>query len=81
MSTEESILFCAFRYALGRMTYVVNEVATYIIDRRHSLSADFAKLVIREISEAEAKGRIGMDCDHEDWMNVRRALTAPYNYP
>lgn len=74
MNLPEDILFYAFRYALGRMTYAVNEVATEIIRHADKLHENIKGLMIREIEEAIAKGQAGMAMDVNRWEEVLDAL-------
>lgn len=70
----EHILFWAFRYALGRMTYVCDDVASAIIRHAPSASREFRQLVTYEIHDAIQKGRAGMSCDVLNWMSAGAAL-------
>lgn len=74
VTVSEGTLFCAFRYALGRMTYVVSEVADDIRRNRHLLSSKITARIILEIDEAAAEGRLGMDIDRDDWEKLRSEL-------
>ena len=49
---EQIILFCAFRYALGRRTYVSGVVSERLISLNESLSQNEKDKYIREIKEA-----------------------------
>lgn len=69
------ILFCAFRYALGRMTYVVSSV----IDAIYSAAATMHKVdkdkYVAEINEhLQEYGKIGMDFDTKDWLKLAAFL-------
>ena len=72
--TKEDILFYAFRYALGRMTYAVHEVASEIIRNEASISPEMRALMIQEIAEAIEKGNAGMDMDAREWQRVADTL-------
>jgi hypothetical protein len=71
---NHDILFYASRYALGRMTYAVSEVAGEIIRQADELSPKMRANIIREIDEAFDRGRLGMKVDAEQWHRVRAAL-------
>ncbi len=82
MSDEESIIFYAFRYALGRHSYAVGQVAQYIISKRNTLSQQTKDLIVKEINEYEEKwgGKPGeWECDTKEWNAVISALTQPSN--
>lgn len=74
MSTHGDIIFYAFRYALGRRTYAVNDVATYIINHATEIHARDRETMRREILDAIERGQAGMECDVEDWRRVVDAL-------
>lgn len=67
----EVILFCAFRYALGRRTYVVDYVTkaihAYWTDMQESDKAIFAKEILEHY---EKFGNLGHDIDKEQWISI-----------
>jgi isocitrate/isopropylmalate dehydrogenase len=69
-SDQEQILHCAFRYALGRMTYIVGFVADAVIHAWPNLSPQMQAMIVREIEEAFYSGRGGMDMDRRQWRRV-----------
>lgn len=71
---EEIFTLCAFRYALGRMTYVVGSVVESIIRMKSQLTANACTVMIRDIDEAEQRNALGMNCDREDWLMLREVL-------
>jgi hypothetical protein len=67
---EDLILFCAFRYALGRMTYMVSVVVETMIANWDQVDpVDRAKYK-EEIRVAINKGRAGMDIDVDEWNRI-----------
>lgn len=75
MTTEDSIIFYAFRYALGRHTYAVSDVAQYIIANKHKLHIKTKAMMVKEIDQHHAQfGDGGFECDSNEWMNVIKAL-------
>lgn len=52
MNLSEDILFWAFRYTLGRMTYSVHDVAPVIARKAAEISPKTRALMVKEISEA-----------------------------
>ncbi len=64
---------CAFRYALGRRTYVVDHVARWLIANRDKLDANDRALIVREIDQQQERG-LGDACDVADWMRVREVM-------
>jgi len=69
MRNEELIYLCAFRYALGRRSYIVDVMSNFL--RIAKLSPLAKKLVIREINEAEKYHRLGDEIDAEKWLKLR----------
>ena len=63
-------LMYAFRYALGRKSYSVHDVATALIEHKDSIRTDWQQQVIRDITEAIAEGRAGMPMDEQLWLEV-----------
>ena len=71
---DRLIAIAAFRYALGRMTYMPSHVVDWLIANRAQLSAADRELMLREIDEAADLQRLGMDCDVATWSRLRNAL-------
>ena len=77
MSLDEDITIgCAFRYALGRMTYVVDSVANEIERRVAEISTKTLARLVREIEEAVNTERAGMTCDVDRWLKCRDVILA-----
>lgn len=74
MNDNEIILFCAFRYALGRQTYIVGIVADEIIRRSKDLSEYTRTIMAKEIRQAKEYGMAGADMDVKVWDKVADAL-------
>jgi hypothetical protein len=70
---EVDIIFLlyAFRYALGRRSYAVQDVAEVMMANVGKFTAHEQSLVAHEIAEALAQDRAGMDMDRRTWENVR----------
>jgi hypothetical protein len=81
------MVMAAFRYCLGRQTYIVGACADWLIEI-WPLLADNTRAVIKRDLEAEflrddqAREReesykpLGWDCDRKDWERVRRLWEA-----
>ena len=70
------ILIAAFRYALGRATYIVEHVVSFILHNWDQLGDADKHLVVREILDAKDRGAVGHDCDWTQWKRIlRRAHT------
>lgn len=69
------IIFCAFRYALGRQTYITGMVGDLIKEYKYYLSKDCKELMIKEINWAIENNRAGSDIDIEEWLDVLHELS------
>lgn len=75
MTLDEDItIVCAFRYALGRQTYVVSSVANEIKRLAQKISIKSRHLIIREIKEAIDGNKAGMQMDADEWIACRQYL-------
>lgn len=79
ITTDEQILICAVRYALGRMSYIVGDVARYVESKRNTLSSQCKNIIIRDIEEEleryhKAGQTLGMECDERTWENLLNLL-------
>jgi len=69
---QEIVLFCAFRYALGRMTYVVSSVCSELKRYYSVLTPDFRWRTSTEIQEyQDTHGYAGMDFDNDEWNKIK----------
>lgn len=76
--TDESIMFWAFRYTLGRHTYAVSDVAGYLIRHKVKIHPTTRSMIVREIKEHFDKyGDGGWECDKSSWDDVVRAFSDP----
>ena len=67
---DRLILIAAFRYALGRCSYMPSVVASVITQCWSSLTEHDQRLIKREIADAIERGHAGMDCDVAIWRRV-----------
>jgi len=70
MNKDNMLLFCAFRYALGRQTYVVSLIVDEIIERWDSLDEVDRSQYKKEIKEALDMARAGADMDEKQWKRI-----------
>lgn len=68
---DRDILFFAFRYSLGRMTYAPYTVVSAIKDNINNICSGDIERYIKEIRECE---NYGMDFDKEHWLNFAKYL-------
>lgn len=71
-----TLYFCAFRYALGRMTYIVSTVTDLLIKAAKDGTLDEVNrdLMAREIKRALDAGEVGMPCDQLEWQRLLNVL-------
>lgn len=74
MNLSEDILFYAFRYTLGRMTYAVSTVADAIIQHAHEIHPKTRDTMTWEIRRALNYDGAGMDMDRKEWERVLAKL-------
>jgi hypothetical protein len=82
MSMDESeMYFCAFRYCLGRMTYVVLDFCEEATRKITQIQTKWLYLMDKEITEAEqrhnedpAMNWLGHDCDKREWLKFREVV-------
>lgn len=67
---DEYILLCAFRYALGRKTYAVSEVAKELKLNWPNLSNIFKRQARYEIEQALHNDDAGMEMDKKEWKSI-----------
>lgn len=72
--TDTQLLYiAAFRYALGRSTYMVPAIAGAIRESRDLLTDDTTRLMAREIVECKD---LGAECDARTWWDLAEFLLA-----
>ena len=71
-----TLYFCAFRYALGRLTYIVSTVTDLLIKATKDGTLDEVNrdLMTREIKRALGAGKAGMPCDQREWQRLLNVL-------
>lgn len=67
---QRDVLIYAFRYALGRSTYVVRDMCTVIAAAWSQLPESDRKLIKDEILFAVTNGFAGMDMDAAEWSQL-----------
>lgn len=67
---EETIAFYAFRYALGRRTYAVYDVYSFLKEHWNEFTRKTRKKIKLEIMEAIELDRAGMEMDVRLWQEI-----------
>lgn len=84
---DHLMVIAAFRYCLGRSTYIVGECAAWLIKTWPLLNEQTKTIIQRELEEqfelddiARAEQReykpLGWDCDRREWERVRKLWSA-----
>ena len=69
MTDYEHIIISAERYALGRMTYIVELTVNYILQEieENKLSKSCLDIIRKDIKNAKD---YGMECDKKQWLKL-----------
>ena len=69
MSDYEQMIISAERYALGRMTYIVEITVNYILKdiEENKLSDECLDVIAEDIRHTK---NLGMECDKKDWLKL-----------
>ena len=69
MTDYEHIVISAVRYALGRMTYIVELTVNYVLQEieNDKLSDRCLNVIVGDIRSAKS---LGMDCDKAQWLKL-----------
>ena len=72
MSDYEQIVISAVRYAIGRMTYIVDLTVNYVLDeiKDHNLSDRCLTIIRDDIRFAKNKNNLGMKCNEIEWIKL-----------
>lgn len=68
----QMLYIAAFRYALGRQSYIVPTIANVIMENRDLLTDETAALMVREINECKY---LGMEIDAQVWASLAKFLS------
>lgn len=73
MTDYEHIIVSAERYALGRMTYIVELTVNYILQEieEDKLSDKCLYIISEDIKTAQS---LGMECDKEQWLKLLKRI-------
>lgn len=77
---EEILLACAFRYCLGRRTYVVSSCTSELKKKYHLLSDNFKYRTMKQIDEEKLSDNLGDSFDAEEWMYIRNLMDMSNRY-
>ena len=74
VGVQPVMLMYAFRYALGRQSYAVGDVADTLIRYYDELRPDWREQIMRDIEVAVREGRAGGRMEVETWQGVARVM-------
>lgn len=86
---DQFMIVAAFRYCLGRQTYIVHECADWLLAHWGSIEQPVRSLIQRELErafESDDKARavdaqgckpLGWDCDRQQWERVLALWSSP----
>ena len=76
----------AFRYCLGRRTYIVGACVDWLIDQWHAFPPNVRSVIARDLREAFERDDaarqhgdrhpLGWDCDRRDWQRAMEHIAA-----
>ena len=61
------ITIAAFRYALGRSSYIVSEMVEWLMKFWNEFDAKTRKILLEETEKAVMVGSCGEECDQREW--------------
>lgn len=69
MTDYENIIISAVRYALGRVSYIVNLTVNYVLKdiEKNKLSRNCLSVIKQDIEDEKD---LGMECDQADWQRL-----------
>lgn len=74
VAVRTKCLMYLFRYALGRETYCVGDVADALIEHRDQLTDDWRHQIIEDVRVAVVNNRAGTETDIRRWEEVARVM-------
>ena len=73
---QDDLIVCAFRYCLGRSTYVVSEMCDHLLEHWAEICPQYQELIKKEIKDAIERGNCGMDIDCICWSSLVESIEA-----
>lgn len=76
------LIVCAFRYALGRRTYIVHTITEIIKANLSALESNTIEVMLRDIERQHDYEKVGLEkafgdeCDRERWLELEVLLNA-----
>ena len=71
IEVDNIVLLCAFRYALGRRTYITGVISEEIERNWNKISEEHQNIILKEIKEAiETENAGDIHCDVPCWKKI-----------
>ena len=70
MKDLDLIMVCAFRYAIGRRTYITSTVSDFLLYHWDQLTKNMKKHIKEQIQKAIEDGEAGDQCDIDSWERI-----------
>ncbi len=70
----DTLAYCTFRYALGRMTYIVSDAVACITTCLPEMTHETKQLIRNTIEMAILNDDAGMDVDVKQWQKLRMLI-------
>lgn len=67
---DNLMVIAAFRYCLGRRTYIVSDCVAWLIEIWPQLEDRDKRLIKKEVNEALIMNQAGDDCDKNEWIKI-----------
>jgi hypothetical protein len=67
---DNLMVIAAFRYCLGRRTYIVSDCVAWLREIWPLLVSRDKRLIKKEVDEALSAGRAGDHCDRDEWIKI-----------
>lgn len=72
--TQDDLVLCAFRYCMGRMSYIVSDMCRHLKHHWEEICPPFRKLIMEEIENAIDREDYGMEMDRVCWERTLEYL-------
>ena len=67
---DNLMVIAAFRYCLGRRTYIVSDCVAWLKEIWPLLEDRDRRLIKKEVDESLAMNRAGDSCDKDEWIKI-----------
>ena len=71
---KDTLTLCAFRYCLGRMSYIVSQMVDHLRRSWPDIHPNIQKIIKQETKEAIERDAAGMDVDRGQWEALLRFI-------